>query len=166
LVTGSHVAPVACGVAQHIPERQEGDGELHAFLQLPQWAESDEVSVQPTLLFCPLQSVKPLLQVNEHFPLLHVPVAFGGAQVAPQAPQFAASEPVSTHFDWPGHATLVPGQTHAPIEHVASLGHALPQAPQFCLSLCVSTHSLPQTFGMVGGHTQEPPSHDAPPAHA
>jgi hypothetical protein len=65
-------------------------------------------------------------------------------QAAPQPPQWAGSQSVSTHA--PEHSVVPVGQssTHDPPEQIWSLGQATPQPLQLSGSTSVSTQTDPQ----------------------
>jgi hypothetical protein len=69
---------------------------LHARPHAPQWVTVMRVSVSQPLLALPSQLPKPSLhEATVQLPAMHAPVALGGAQRAPQAPQWAVLERVS-----------------------------------------------------------------------
>ena len=112
-----------------------------------------------------LQSAKPVAQAMRHVPPTHEAVPLTLLQTSPHAPQLRAS---LVRF------------THAPLQFVSGIGHAVvhtpllqtwfapherPHMPQFDGSLRVSTHCPPAHT--VSGKLQKhaPPTHAMPGSH-
>jgi len=122
-------------------------GSAHAFPHVPQFAKLVfRLISHPSVLF-PLQFAKPVKQVNEQTPAVHVVVAFARAgQTFPQVPQLFGLE--SKLISQPSVAILlqfanpdVQINEHNPAEQVTvelgRTGHTLPQVPQLLISVSV-----------------------------
>lgn len=96
----------------------------------------------------PPQFTSPVGQV--HAPPAQVPVP----QLVPQVPQFFGSVVRLTQVP-PQLSGVAVGQVHAPLVHVAPVGHFVVHEPHAVTSLERSTHAVPQ-FTLPAGQTQRP----------
>ena len=122
-------------------------GSAHAFPHVPQFAKLVFRIVSQPLVLMPSQFAKPVKQVNEQTPAVHVVVAFKRAgQTFPQAPQLFGLE--SKLISQPSVAILlqfanpdVQINEHNPAEQVTvelgRTGHTFPQVPQLLISVSV-----------------------------
>lgn len=119
----------------------------HAFPHVPQFAKFVFRLISQPLVLLPSQFSKPVKQVNEQTPAVHVVVAFTRAgQTFPQAPQLFGLE--SKLISQPSVAILlqfanpdVQINEHNPAEQVTvelgRTGHTFPQVPQLLISVSV-----------------------------
>jgi hypothetical protein len=128
-----HVASGGAQVVPHTPPEHTCPAG-HTAPHAPQLEFSMRVFTSQPLAGFMSQSAKPAAQVvTAHAPATQVEVALPSAHTRPQAPQFDALVPVSTHA--PPQSVCPAGHTHAPATQLCPPAHARPQAPQSVTSV-------------------------------
>ncbi len=132
----------------------------HTFAQVPQFRGS------VCLLTQALPQGSGSAPAHWQLPATHA--SFASGHTFPHVPQFLGSLWRCAQRGFAPAQSDPPSHWQAPPEHVPK-PHAIAHAPQFIGSVwnvAGSTHAPPQTTSAAPGHTQVPPTQDAPAGHS